>query len=86
MDKPMSLTSKMLVLADEKQILCIYPYRDSDSTKVTEETEDVLIVGYNAPGISEQQLREAVEATLEYIRLGSGGEVEPAKVFNVAHA
>jgi DNA/RNA-binding domain of Phe-tRNA-synthetase-like protein len=80
--KPMCLTDKMLVLADETRVLCVYPYRDSDVTKITERTRNVLIVGYGAPKISEQQLAEAVKTTLEYIRLVSGGKTETVKVFS----
>jgi DNA/RNA-binding domain of Phe-tRNA-synthetase-like protein len=72
----------MLVLADEKQVLCIYPYRDLDYTKITEQTKNVLIVGYGALGIAEQQLTEAVETTLSYIRQVSGGETEMINVFS----
>jgi len=82
MNKPLILEKKMLVLADEKQVLCIYPYRDADSTKITMQTLNVFIVGYGAPGISEEQLREAVETTLSYIKSVSGGEIETVKVFS----
>jgi len=81
MNKPMTLTDKILVLADENQILCIYPYRDSDHTKITRQTGNVLVVGYGAPGITEQQLKESVETTISYIKLVSGGETETVKVF-----
>ncbi|MDI6847932.1 MAG: phenylalanine--tRNA ligase beta subunit-related protein [Candidatus Bathyarchaeia archaeon] len=81
MNKLITLTDKMLVLADEKQILCIYPYRDSDYTKITRQTRNVLIVGYGAPGITDEQLKEAVETTFSHIRLFSGGETEMVKVF-----
>ena len=83
MNKLMTLTNKMLVLADEKQVLCIYPYRDSDHTKITGQTRNVLIVGYGAPGITEEQLKQAVETTISYIKLVSYGETETIKVFNV---
>jgi DNA/RNA-binding domain of Phe-tRNA-synthetase-like protein len=82
MSKHMALTDKMLVLADEKQVLCIYPYRDLDYTKITGQTRNVLIVGYGAPGITEKQLSEAVETTLSYIKLVSDGETEMVKVFS----
>ncbi|MGQ9530266.1 MAG: B3/B4 domain-containing protein [Candidatus Bathycorpusculaceae bacterium] len=82
MNKPITLTDKMLVLADKKQVLCIYPYRDADNTKITEQTRNVLIVGYGASGIREEQLKEAVETTLAYIKLVSGGEIETVKVFS----
>ena len=81
MDKPITLSDKTLVLAEEKQVLCIYPYRDSDYTKITEQTRNVLIVGYGAPKITEQQLSEAVETTLSYIKLVSDREIEAIKVF-----
>jgi DNA/RNA-binding domain of Phe-tRNA-synthetase-like protein len=82
MNKPITLTNRMLVLADEKQVLCIYPYRDSDHTKITERTQNVLIVGYGAPGIAEQQVSKAVETALEYIKIVCGGEIEMIKVFH----
>ena len=81
MNKPMFLTEKVLVLTDERQVLCVYPYRDSDCTKITNQTQDAVIVGYGAPRIEEGQLKEAVEKTLEYIRSVSGGKVELVKVF-----
>jgi len=81
MDKPMQLTKKMLVLTDEKQVLCIYPYRDSDHTKITLETQRPVIIGYGAPGISQEQLKVAVERTLEYVKRVCGGESETPKVF-----
>jgi DNA/RNA-binding domain of Phe-tRNA-synthetase-like protein len=81
MNKPMFLTEKMLVLTDEKQVLCVYPYRDSDCTKIAKQTQNAVIIGYGAPGIGEGQLKGAVEKTLEYIRSVSGGKVELVKVF-----
>ena len=82
MSQSMALTDRMLLLADERRILCIYPHRDSDHTKISMQTKNVLIVGYGAPGITEQQLKEAVETTLSYIKLISGGETEMVKVFS----
>jgi DNA/RNA-binding domain of Phe-tRNA-synthetase-like protein len=81
MNEPISLTEKMLVLSDEKQVLCIYPYRDSDDTKITAQTRNAVIVGYGAPGITEKQLKEAVETTLSYINEVSGGEIQTVEAF-----
>jgi len=85
MTKPMPLTDKLLVLADQKQILCIYPYRDSDHTKIGMETWNIAIVGYGAPGIAKDQLKEAVETTLSHVRQVAGGEVETVRVFRKQH-
>ena len=81
MNKPMFLTEKMVVLTDEKQILCVYPHRDSDCTKIAKQTQNAVIIAYGAPRIGEGQLKGAVEKTLEYIRNVSGGKVELVKVF-----
>jgi DNA/RNA-binding domain of Phe-tRNA-synthetase-like protein len=85
MDKPTLLTDKMLVLADRKRVLCIYPHRDADYTKITGKTKNILIVGYGAPGISVQKLEEAVKTALEYIKMACGGEVQTVKVFSAEH-
>ncbi|MGD0978295.1 MAG: phenylalanine--tRNA ligase beta subunit-related protein [Candidatus Bathyarchaeia archaeon] len=81
MDKPMQLTEKMLILTDEKQVLCVYPYRDSDHTKITLSTQKAVVIGYGAPRIAQEQLKAAVERTLEYIKRISGGEIETIRVF-----
>lgn len=82
MDKPLPLTDNMLVLADAKEILCIYPYRDSDHSKITLQTREVLMVAYGAPEIAQVQLEEAVKTTLSYIRLVAGGWTGTIKVFS----
>lgn len=82
MDKPVVLTQKMLVLADMMRIVCIYPYRDSEHTKITEKTRNIIIVGYGAPGVERQNVTEAVEMALTYIKTVSGGEIEMKKVFS----
>jgi DNA/RNA-binding domain of Phe-tRNA-synthetase-like protein len=82
MTKPLALTDKTLVLADAKQTVCIYPYRDSDATKITLNSRKALIIAYGAPGISNDYLKQAAESTLAYIKLVSGGMVETATVFN----
>ena len=81
MNKPMSLLEKMLVVADQKQVLCIYPYRDSDSTKIAMQTKNAVIIGYGALGIPEGHLKKAVETTLSYIKQVSGGDTEAITVF-----
>ncbi len=82
MEKPSTLTEKMLVLADRERVLCIYPYRDADYTKITERTRNILIVGYGVPGIEGRQLLKAVETALSYIQKVSGGEIGMLKLFS----
>jgi DNA/RNA-binding domain of Phe-tRNA-synthetase-like protein len=82
MDRPMRLAEGTLVLADKHGVLCVYPYRDSDHSRITLSTRNVLVVAYGCPGIVEDQLRVAVESTLSYIRQTSGGEVASMRVFS----
>jgi DNA/RNA-binding domain of Phe-tRNA-synthetase-like protein len=84
MDKPITLTEQMLVLADQKQVLCIYPYRDTDLTKITMQTRNAMIIVYGVLGIDEQVLKEAAETTLDYIRLVSQGKTGTTKVFSAS--
>lgn len=84
MDKPITLTEQMLVLADQKQVLCIYPYRDTDLTKITMQTRNAMIIVYGVPGIDEQVLKEAAGTTLDYIRLVSQGKTGTTKVFSAS--
>lgn len=81
MNKPARFSEKVLLVADKKQILCVYPYRDADATKITGKTRNVLIIGYGAPSISESQLIDAVEKALTYIERGAGGGRETVNVF-----
>jgi DNA/RNA-binding domain of Phe-tRNA-synthetase-like protein len=77
MSKPLILTNNMLVLADERQVLCIYPYRDADYTKITEKTKNVVIIGYGAPGIERNQLTEAVETLFHILKLFLEAKFKP---------
>jgi DNA/RNA-binding domain of Phe-tRNA-synthetase-like protein len=77
-----ALTDKMLVLTDEVHVLCIYPYRDADATKIALQTRNVLIVGYGTPEISEQQLTETVETALSFISFAAGGQIQTVEIFS----
>jgi len=81
MKTPILLRSNMLVLADAKRVLCIYPYRDCDHTKIATTTRNVELVGYGAPGISPKQVRQAVETALSFITTVAGGKIVETKVF-----
>jgi DNA/RNA-binding domain of Phe-tRNA-synthetase-like protein len=83
MEAPIRLKEKMLVLADGKRIVCIYPYRDAKATKITNKTRNVMVVGYGAPKIHEDQLTSAVETALSFIKQTSGGKIEMIRVFKL---
>lgn len=81
MAKPTKLVEKVLLVADRKQILCVYPYRDSHATRIAEKTRNMLVIGYGAPGINKTQLIATVKKALAYIEKVAGGRKEAINVF-----
>jgi len=67
MEKPLILKGGEIVVSNEEKLVAIYPYRDADNTKVTEETENVTIVVCGVPGIPKETMEKASHVTLEYI-------------------
>jgi DNA/RNA-binding domain of Phe-tRNA-synthetase-like protein len=74
MEKPLVLKGGEIVISDEEKLVAVYPYRDADNTKVTEETKSVTIVVCGAPGINVEELEKASCVALDYIRRFCGGE------------
>ncbi len=62
-----------LVLADSSKIINVYPYRDSEHTKVVEDTQEVLLVVAGVPGLSNDLIYRATEKACRYITRFCGG-------------
>jgi DNA/RNA-binding domain of Phe-tRNA-synthetase-like protein len=60
------LKGQEIVISDDEKLVAIYPYRDADNTKVTDNTESIYILSCGVPGIEMEQLREASLLTKEY--------------------
>lgn len=69
-------TNNEIVIADEEKLLCIYPYRDSELTKVTEATGSVIIVLCGVKGVSQGYLEDSARVTLELVTRFCSGEGE----------
>jgi DNA/RNA-binding domain of Phe-tRNA-synthetase-like protein len=67
MDELKQLKGNEIVVADDEKIIAIYPYRDSDETKVTLKTKNIVILICGVPGIRTNILKEAMDLTIEYI-------------------
>lgn len=78
MDKPMSLRGNEFVLSDSdyEKLVAIYPYRDADSTKVTDETKSVILLSCGVPGIEDSLLEHAIITAIDYITRFCGGVSE----------
>jgi DNA/RNA-binding domain of Phe-tRNA-synthetase-like protein len=51
----------------------VYPYRDADTSKVTEQTKGVILMVCGCPGIDEASLLEAQRIASEFILKFCGG-------------
>ncbi|BDR93282.1 hypothetical protein Vsou_23750 [Vulcanisaeta souniana JCM 11219] len=78
-----SLTSNQIILSTvDGLILHVYPYRDSETTKMRPETRNVLIVTAGVPGIDEDRLVNSAQfiINLAVKYLGGNAHVNPTVV------
>lgn len=73
MKKPMELQGGEIVVSDEKDIIAVYPYRDSDNTKITEKTKNATIVACGVPKITKEKLQRASKTAVDYVTRFCGG-------------
>jgi DNA/RNA-binding domain of Phe-tRNA-synthetase-like protein len=81
MEKPVVLQKNQVIMTDKKQIIAIYPYRDSDTTKVTLETRNIRIITCGVPKIGREKLIEVYDLCAGYLEEYAGGVFEGAEVF-----
>ena len=69
MHAPITLTGVEVVIEDQRtsNLIAFYPYRDSDSTKVTESSRDVLLMMCGVPQVSDEDLKRALKFTKDYV-------------------
>jgi DNA/RNA-binding domain of Phe-tRNA-synthetase-like protein len=69
MDSEIHLKGVEVVIEDLKshKLIAIYPYRDSDDSKVSLETKNVLLMMCGVPGIPIGHLEEARRVSKEYV-------------------
>lgn len=70
-----TLTGDEIVIADDDRLIAIYPYRDSESTKITTDTENVLIMVCGVPSV-ESKLEAARKTVIDYVTRFCGGLVK----------
>jgi len=67
MEKPMALNGGEVVVSDEERLIAVYPYRDADHSKITENSKHALLLVCGVPGLDEQILAVAGKVALNYI-------------------
>ncbi len=73
MEKPVVLNGGEAVVEDGEKLIAIYPYRDAEESKITEGTENTLMLICGVPNIGEEDLARAGRITVEYITRFCGG-------------
>jgi DNA/RNA-binding domain of Phe-tRNA-synthetase-like protein len=74
MKNPIVLQGSEIVIADGDGVIAIYPYRDSERTKITESTRNALLVFCGVPGVARERLLEAKSITVNLIKTFCGGK------------
>ena len=74
---PILLRGVEVVVSDGEKLVAVYPYRDADSSKITESTRNVIILVCGVPGIDEATLLEARDIATSYVKKFCGGEEFP---------
>jgi DNA/RNA-binding domain of Phe-tRNA-synthetase-like protein len=69
MQSEIALSGVEVVIEDSasRDLIAVYPYRDADKSKVTEETSEVLFMMCGVPGIQREALVAAGKLTSEYV-------------------
>jgi DNA/RNA-binding domain of Phe-tRNA-synthetase-like protein len=68
------LTGKEVVISDSEKLVAVYPHRDSEKSKITKLSTNILILACGVPGIETQTLENAMAIALDYIVRFCGGK------------
>lgn len=73
MAAPVMLHKNQVILTDEDAVVAVYPYRDSDATKIILATTTVHIVACGVPGIEREKVYSAYELAVAYLQEYASG-------------
>ncbi|MEM2320277.1 MAG: phenylalanine--tRNA ligase beta subunit-related protein [Candidatus Bathyarchaeia archaeon] len=69
-----------IVLSDDNGLIAVYPYRDSERTKITKETRRAVLVFCGVPGVGTSMLSRAMNIAVDLITKFCGGTAMPMEV------
>ena len=73
MQKPLILHKNQVILTDEEKVIAVYPYRDSDATRITHATTTIHIVACGVPKVERETVIAAYELSIGYLRKYASG-------------
>ncbi|NWG10107.1 MAG: hypothetical protein HXX80_07395 [Nitrososphaerales archaeon] len=77
MEEPKELQDGEIVVSDDVKLVAIYPYRNTDESKLNEKTRNVLLMVCDVPGISKESVIDAKDIAIEYItKFCDGSSIE----------
>jgi DNA/RNA-binding domain of Phe-tRNA-synthetase-like protein len=74
MDSAMQLRGGEVVITDDEKLIAVYPYRDAETSKVTETTSELILMMCGCPGIEEASLIQAEQVAAELVLKFCGGK------------
>jgi DNA/RNA-binding domain of Phe-tRNA-synthetase-like protein len=81
MTTPVLLKENQVVMTDARETIAIYPYRDSDATKVTAGTTNIHIVACGVPKIEQERVVGAYRTCARYLEEYTGGTGSEPEVY-----
>ncbi|MEM1586567.1 MAG: phenylalanine--tRNA ligase beta subunit-related protein [Candidatus Bathyarchaeia archaeon] len=80
MNKPAMMRGYEIVLSDDNGLIAVYPHRDAERTKITEETRRAILVFCGVPGVGMSMLNRAINMAVDLIIKFCGGNASPIEV------
>ncbi len=75
MAAPMNLQGGEIVVSDEAKLIAVYPHRDADSSKITEQSRNVLLMTCGCPGVPRTRLEASEREAVQIVTRFCGGAV-----------
>jgi DNA/RNA-binding domain of Phe-tRNA-synthetase-like protein len=73
MEKPITLKGGEVLVTDAEKIIAIYPYRDADACKISNDTTRVTLLVCGVPNIKDETLDYASYIVVKYVTMFCGG-------------
>jgi len=73
--KPLRLDGREVVISDNSKVVALYPHRDSDETKISEETKRAVVLSCGVPGIDAAMLWDSLKTCADLVVNFCGGSV-----------
>jgi DNA/RNA-binding domain of Phe-tRNA-synthetase-like protein len=83
MERPVMLRERQVIVTDAEKVIAVYPYRDSDETKVTMGTKNILILTCGVPDVGREKVIAAYGVCAGYLGKYAGGIPSDPEVFPV---